>query len=78
MQMKMQDQKARLLHPSSPKLTDAFRFRFAFTDFILRFCIRIKSLNISFTLYQVDAKELPETLVNHGKILNGFDRIEAG
>jgi hypothetical protein len=48
------------------------------TDMIGQFCKRVNNMNVTFTLYDIDATTLPKTLANHGKAKSGFDRIEVG
>ncbi|PVH76133.1 hypothetical protein DL98DRAFT_465490 [Cadophora sp. DSE1049] len=45
-------------------------------DLLLKFCERLKSMKVAFTLFQVNALELPEILRNAGLLKQGFDRVE--
>lgn len=45
-------------------------------DFIHQFCERIATLDVSFLLYNVHATALPSTIAAHGKVKDGFDRID--
>lgn len=46
---------------------------FFLRDLFLKFCKRIQNTNILFHLYNMDARDLPEYLLQDGK---AFDRIE--
>jgi hypothetical protein len=45
-------------------------------EVLLKFCNRTTSLNVSFSLYHVNATELPSILSQSGMDKNSFDRIE--
>lgn len=61
----------------APKATNDVMgsFFFFLRDRLLRFCQRIKDLNIHFRLLNVDARELPDHLSTEE---SQFDRIEVG
>jgi hypothetical protein len=46
---------------------------FFLRDLFLKFCNRVQNTSILFQLYNVDARELPEHLLQDGR---AFDRIE--
>ena len=48
---------------------------FFLKDILLRFCKRVKNINIHFRLFNVDARELPD-LISMKE--SHFDRIEVG
>jgi hypothetical protein len=61
----------------APKATNDFMdgFFFFLRDTLLRFCNRIKDIDIHFRLFNVDARELPDHL---GTEESQFDYIEVG
>lgn len=46
------------------------------TDLIRTFCERIRHVRLNFTVYDIDAVNLPRTMAMHGKVKSGFDSIE--
>jgi hypothetical protein len=61
----------------APKATNDVMggFFFFLRDRLLRFCNRIKNIDIHFRLFNVDARELPDHLSMEE---SQFDRIEVG
>ena len=61
----------------APKATNNVMgsFFFFLRDRLLRFCERIKDIDICFQLFNVDARELPDHLSTKE---SQFDRIEVG